>query len=70
MKKVFIYFFIFLLIFFLLPAFLTKRNVEAKGINNSTENENKVEDKLAEKEKFEETYVLISITFYTMDYDG
>ena len=54
MKKVFIYFFIFLLIFFLLPAFLTKRNVEAKGINNSTENENKVEDKLAEKEKFEE----------------
>ena len=54
MKKVFIYFFIFLLIFFLLPAFLTKRNVEAKGINNSTENENKVEDKLEEKEKFEE----------------
>ena len=54
MKKVFIYFFIFLLIFFLLPAFLTKRNVEAKGINNSTENENKVEDKLKEKEKFEE----------------
>ena len=54
MKKVFIYFFIFLLIFFLLPAFLTKRNVEAKGINNSTENENKVENKLKEKEKFEE----------------
>ena len=54
MKKVFIYFFIFLLIFFLLPAFLTKRNVEAKGINNSTENKNKVEDKLEEKEKFEE----------------
>ena len=54
MKKVFIYFYIFLLIFFLLPAFLTKRNVEAKGINNSTENENKVENKLKEKEKFEE----------------
>ena len=26
--------------------------------------------KIDEKEKFEETYVLISITFYTMDYDG
>ena len=31
MKKVFIYFFVFLLIFFLLPALLTKRNVEAKA---------------------------------------
>ena len=30
MKKVFIYFFVFLLVFFLLPAFFTKKNVEAK----------------------------------------
>ena len=34
MKKVFIYFFVFLLVFFLLPAFFTKKNVEAKVSNN------------------------------------
>ncbi len=39
MKKVFIYFFVFLLVFFLLPALLTKKNVEAKvPENNVAEN--------------------------------
>ena len=38
MKKVFIYFFVFLLVFFLLPAMLTKKNVEAK-VPENTENE-------------------------------
>lgn len=44
MKKVFIYFFIFLLIFFLLPALLTKKNVEAKAPENSTERNAEVYD--------------------------
>ena len=38
MKKVFIYFFVFLLVFFLLPALLTKKNVEAKVPENNVEN--------------------------------
>ena len=37
MKKVFIYFFVFLLVFFLLPAALTKKNVEAKVLEDSVE---------------------------------
>ncbi len=37
MKKVFIYFFVFLLVFFLLPAVLTKKNVEAKVLEDSVE---------------------------------
>ena len=37
MKKVFIYFFVFLLVFFLLPALLTKKNVEAKVPENNVE---------------------------------
>ena len=37
MKKVFIYFFVFLLVFFLLPAALTKKNVEAKVLKDSVE---------------------------------
>lgn len=47
MKKVFIYFFVFLLIFFLLPALLTKKNVEAKVSDNKEINateEEKVEN--------------------------
>ena len=47
MKKVFIYFFVFLLVFFLLPAFFTKKNVEAKVSNNkeiNTTEEEKVEN--------------------------
>ena len=44
MKKVFIYFFIFLLIFFLLPALLTKKNVEAKAPENNTERNAEVYD--------------------------
>ena len=44
MKKVFIYFFIFLLIFFLLPAFLTKKNVEAKVINNDESKKKETEE--------------------------
>ena len=40
MKKVFIYFFVFLLVFFLLPAFFTKKNVEAKVSSNDVSNEN------------------------------
>ena len=43
MKKVFIYFFIFLLIFFFLPALLTKKNVEAKVTTSNTEAEEKTE---------------------------
>ena len=49
MKKVFIYFFVFLLIFFLLPAFLTKKNVEAKV---SDDNESKIE-KEAQTENYD-----------------
>ena len=37
MKKVFIYFFVFLLVFFLLSAALTKKNVEAKVLKDSVE---------------------------------
>ena len=44
MKKVFIYFFIFLLIFFFLPALLTKKNVEAKVTTSNTEVEEKIEE--------------------------
>ena len=44
MKKVFIYFFIFLLIFFFLPALLTKKNVEAKVTTSNTEAEEKIEE--------------------------
>ena len=44
MKKVFIYFFVFLLIFFLLPAFLTKKNVEAKVNNNDVINNEVIEE--------------------------
>ena len=36
MRKVFIYFFVFLLIFFLLPAMLTKKDVEAKVPESET----------------------------------
>ena len=39
MRKVFIYFFVFLLVFFLLPALLTKKNVEAKVPENETTKE-------------------------------
>lgn len=38
MKKIIIYFLVFLLIFFILPAILTKKNVEAKVIEDSKEN--------------------------------
>ena len=44
MKKVFIYFFVFLLIFFLLPALLTKRNVEAKAPEENKQNVNEVDN--------------------------
>ena len=44
MKKVFIYFFVFLLIFFLLPALLTKRNVEAKAPKENKQNVNEVDN--------------------------
>ena len=49
MKKVFIYFFIFLLIFFLLPAFLTKRNWEV----SAKVPENIDEEKVNEKEVYD-----------------
>lgn len=51
MKKVFIYFFVFLLVFFLLPAFLTKKNVEAKVSSNDVSNENA--EKKAEIENYD-----------------
>ena len=51
MKKVFIYFFVFLLVFFLLPAFLTKKNVEAKVSSNSV-----VDEIQKEKETNVESY--------------
>ena len=44
MKKVFIYFFVFLLIFFLLPALLTRRNVEAKAPGENKQNVNEVDN--------------------------
>lgn len=46
MKKVFIYFFVFLLIFFLLPALLTKKNMEvsAKVPENETDENTKQEN--------------------------
>ena len=51
MKKVFIYFFVFLLVFFLLPAFFTKKNVEAKVSSNDVSNENT--EKKAEIENYD-----------------
>ena len=51
MKKVFIYFFVFLLVFFLLPAFFTKKNVEAKVSSNDVSNENA--EKKAEIENYD-----------------
>jgi len=51
LKKVFIYFFVFLLVFFLLPAFLTKKNVEAKVSSNDVSNENA--EKKAEIENYD-----------------
>ncbi len=45
MKKVFIYFWVFLLVFFLLPAMLTKKDVEAKvPENNANENTEQTEN--------------------------
>ena len=51
MKKVFIYFFVFLFVFFLLPAFFTKKNVEAKVSSNDVSNENA--EKKAEIENYD-----------------
>lgn len=51
MKKVFIYFFVFLLVFFLLPSFFTKKNVEAKVSSNDVSNENA--EKKAEIENYD-----------------
>ena len=51
MKKVFIYFFVFLLVFFLLPSFFTKKNVEAKVSSNDVSNENT--EKKAEIENYD-----------------
>ena len=66
MKKVFIYFFVFLLVFFLLPAFLTKKNVEAKVSSNSV-----VDEIQKEKETNVESYnykksIMISLFFSIM----
>lgn len=51
MKKVLLYFFVFLFIFFLLPAILTKKNIETNSNNFDDQNKEQIEKSKEEVDK-------------------